>query len=176
MENLLSNGNIRLRAAEPSDLDFIYMLEQEVADSSTTLFSGPVTRHMLWEYLQNYQADLYGERQLRFIIEDITLGKAIGTIDISDYDPQSRRAFVGIAVSRAERRRGYGYEALELVCRYAVYAGIHQLAAIVSKENAASTALFIKAGFKGCGMLRSWIRAGNRYLDALLFQKLFEQT
>lgn len=174
MNDILENGNIRLRAAEPSDLDFLFMLEREVADSSTTLSGGPVTRHMLWEYLQNYRADLYAERQIRFIIEDITLGKAVGTVDISDYEPHSRRGFAGLAILRSERRRGYGYEALELLCGFARHAGLHQLAAIISRENEASTGVFLKAGFKSCGMFRSWIRDGNRYVDGLLFQRLFE--
>ena len=50
---------------------------------------------------------------------------------------------------------------------------MHQLAAVVAVDNAPSIALFKSCGFKSTGRLRSWIRRGRTYADALIFQRLF---
>ena len=50
---------------------------------------------------------------------------------------------------------------------------MHQLAAVVSVDNAASRALFDAAGYRTAGRLRSWVRRGRSYIDVLLYQRLF---
>ena len=72
------------------------------------------------------------------------------------------------------RGRGYGTEALTLLCDYARLAlGMHQLAAVVAIDNEPSKALFDSAGFVTAGRLRSWLRSANHYTDVLLYQRLF---
>lgn len=162
---------VTLRAVEPSDLDFLFLLES--ADSGEGAFaSAPVSRQMLWQYIESYDADIYASRQLRLVVE--CDGVAAGAVDIYDFDPRNRRGFVGIAVSEGMRGRGIGRAALEELCAYASSdLGIHQLAAVVAVDNDASRALFASCGFKGCGRLRSWVRRGRQYADAIIFQRLF---
>lgn len=171
---MLHGGRVSLRAVEPADLDLLFLLENDPEGCRTSLGSAPASRQMLWRYIEEYKADIYAERQLRLVIAANDDGRAIGTVDISDFDPRDRRGFVGIAIIAGERRRGYGREALDLLCRYAEHTlGMHQLAAIVAADNEASRALFDAAGFATCGRLRSWLRTARHYTDAVLFQKLF---
>ena len=87
---------------------------------------------------------------------------------------RDRHGFVGIAILPESRRRGLGYAALKLLCRYASETvGAHSLAAQVATDNEASRRMFAKAGFHTCGSLRSWIRRGKHYADVLLYQILF---
>ncbi len=163
-----------LRAVEPSDLDFLFSLESADACGEGAFASAPVSRQMLWEYIHSYDADIFSARQLRLIAVDTDTDKAVGAVDIFDFDPRNRRGFVGIAIAEAFRRQGYGRQALDALCDYASSTlGIHQLAAIVAVDNAASRSLFAVCGFKGCGRLRSWIRRGRFYADAVIFQRLF---
>lgn len=171
---ILENDIVRLRAVEPDDLDFIYALETSEGAAENGFTTAPPSRHLLWEYIQNYSADIYVDRQLRLIIEDVSTDQTAGAIDIADFEPRDRRGFVGIVISPTLRRRGLALAALKLLCRYAADTiGMHQLAAVVAIDNEASRHLFTSAGFKPAGRLRSWVRRGNQYTDALIFQHLF---
>ncbi len=74
----------------------------------------------------------------------------------------------------SERGKGMGTKALDLLCSYASEVlGMHQLAAQIACDNEASRRLFDRCGFKPCGMLRSWLRRGRHYADAIIVQRLF---
>lgn len=171
----LSNEKVVLRAVEPGDLDFLYILENESLKSESGFTGAPLSRKNLADYIDAYRADIFADRQLRLVIEDADSGRAVGAVDISDFDPRDRRGFVGIAISAPYRRKGYARSALGLLCAYAAtQLGMHQLAAQVPVDNTASRALFAACGFRTCGMLRSWVRrTGSSYADALIFQRLF---
>ena len=167
--------NLNLRAVEPSDLDFLYMLESAEGCADASLNSAPVSPQLL-ENIQSYTADIFADGQLRLIIEADEDGQKhrVGTIDISDFEPLNRRGFAGIIIAPEYRRRGYARTALTHLCDYAsTTLGMHQLAAVVAVDNAPSIALFKSCGFKSTGRLRSWIRRGRTYADALIFQRLF---
>ena len=153
---MIADDVILLRAPEPDDLDSMFRWENEPNKSDTSSAVAPLSRKQLWEYLENYDGDIYSARQLRMIIV-------------------RRRGFVGIYIEARERRHGYALRALELLCRHAsAVIGLHQLAAVVVDGNQASRGLFVKAGFRPCGKLRSWVRRGRLYADVIVFQRLFE--
>lgn len=161
-----------LRAPEPSDVDFIFRTECDLAGGEGNFASAPVSRQLIWDFVENYSADIFATRQARFVAEHD--GERVGTLDIFDFDPVNRRGFVGIAIDGPFRGRGLGKQALDALCDYASRAlGMHQLAAVVAIDNTASRALFTSCGFKGCGRLRSWVRRGSQYVDAIIFQRLF---
>lgn len=51
--------------------------------------------------------------------------------------------------------------------------GLHQLWCSVAPDNAASLALFRRAGFVECGRKREWRRTPDGWADELLLQKIF---
>lgn len=170
----LTGRLVRLRAVEPGDLDLLFMLENDPGRTQASFTTAPASRLQLWEYINNYQADIYAEKQLRLIIEAIDGACAVGAVDISDFDARDRRGFVGIAILENERGKGYALDALDVLNDFASHTlGMHQLAAVVSVDNAASRALFDAAGYRTAGRLRSWIRLGRSYTDVLLYQRLF---
>lgn len=170
----LRGERVSLRAVEPADLDMLFLLENDTGSRQSSFATAPASRQMIWQYINDYQADIFAEKQLRLVITDNTDGKAVGTIDISDFNARDRRGFVGICIIDDMRGRGYGSEALALLCDYARQTlGMHQLAAVVAIDNEASKALFDSAGFATAGRLRSWLRSANHYTDVLLYQRLF---
>lgn len=171
----LHGAKVSLRAPEPSDLDMMYLLENDPSCSQYSLTTSPISRQQLWNYLQNYSGDFHAERQLRLVIVDNTSNAPIGAVDITDYDPNDARAFVGIGILPTWRGKGYGSEAMKLIISFSAnILRLHQLAAVVSVENNESMALFRAVGFKPCGRLRSWHRCGKSYTDAIMLQHLFE--
>lgn len=169
----LQGQHIYLRAIEPDDLDFLYEVENnpDLWEVSGTL--APYSRHVLRQYLDNAHKDIYEAKQLRLCICSKD-HKLLGLIDLFDFDPQNKRAGVGLVVIESVNRdRGYGSEALDLVCKYAFHTlELRQLYAYVGEQNAPSIHLFSKLGFIKAGLLQDWTRYGADFRNVLLFQKL----
>jgi diamine N-acetyltransferase len=169
----LQGKKIYLRALEPTDLDFLYQLEN---DTSIWEISGtikPYSKKVLRLYLENAHRDIYEVKQLRLCIcnkED----QCIGLIDVFDFDPKNRRAGIGIVIANPENRnKGLGAEALELLCDYTFSVlDLHQLYANILEENTSSIHLFEKLGFERIGMKKEWIRTSTGFKNEIMFQKI----
>ena len=164
---------LALRAPEPSDVDTLYIWENDPGLFESLPNAAPLSRMQVWEYVQGYTADPFVSRELRLMIVDAA-ADAVGYIDMFDFDPVNRRAGVAIYIKECCRSKGYGSEALSLFEKYVCSTlGMHMLWAYVSVDNEPSKALFGKNGFKSAGKLRSWLRRGNQYCDVIIYQKLF---
>ena len=167
--------DIQLRAPEPADLDTLYLWENDPQLWPYGDTTAPMSRHMLQQYLDTYSGDLARDGQLRLIIVERNSGRAVGAVDLFDYHARDRRAGVGIFIDESCRRRHYALQALAWLNVYCpVHLGLHQLWATVSADNQPSRRLFEAAGYKTCGRLRSWLRQGRKFGDAVIYQHLFE--
>lgn len=170
----LKSDRISLRAPEEKDVDRLFLWENDRSFMESLVHSAPVSRFQMWEYIRNYNADPFSSGELRLVMET-SEGDAAGHLDLYDFDPVNRRAGIGIYLDEEYRGRGLAHEALGLMAHYThTCLGIHQLWATVAVDNKASIDLFTDAGFKPAGKLRSWIRRGASYTDALIFQRLFD--
>jgi diamine N-acetyltransferase len=165
-------GACRLRALEPSDIELMYIMENdpEVWRVSGTL--APISRERIAAFIEEQNYDIYATRQMRLVVE--AEGVAVGTVDIFDFDPQHLRFGVGVLIYAQEnRRRGYARAALEAVAGYArEVLGLKQIWASVASDNEASEALFESLGFERCGLRRDWLRRGAEYVDVYEYQLL----
>lgn len=172
---------IRLRAPEPADLDMLYLWENDPEIWCHGITGAPYSRHQLWEYLQNYDADPFRSGQLRLIMETVAtdIGNiaesgsiAVGCVDLYDIDPRNRHAWVGILTSPTHRRYGFatkGLCQLKAYCRNSL--GLNSLAAVAATTNIPSLKLFEKCGFELRGTLDRWLLTGkDTYTDAAIFQ------
>lgn len=170
---LLENNTIRLRATEPEDLELLYRWENNTEQWYLGNTSVPFSRYTLKQYLENSSQDIFTDRQLRLMIVLKEMNKTIGTIDLYDLDPFHMRAAVGILVEQDERNKSYGLQALQLLEGYAFrFLHLKQLYAFIPATNCASERLFEKAGYKGAGILKDWIRENNHYTDVLMVQRI----
>lgn len=173
MKELLEDDVIRLRAIEPEDLDLIYRWENDTELWEAGSGIAPFSRKILWDYIENYSPDIYAARQLRMMIVLKATDEAVGTLDLYDFDPQNKRAGIGLLIDRRYVRNGYGSRALSLAVAYSRrFIDMHQLWAVVAIDNLPSMSTFHKCGFKICGRLRSWLRRGSTYIDAYILQHL----
>jgi len=171
---LLKNDKITLRALEPTDLDALYRWENDTSLWVTGSSITPYSRKQLWDYIGNYDGDIYNARQLRLMITENKTSEPIGTIDIYDFDPSNRRAAIGILIDGDHTCKGYGTAAVELVAEYArLTLGMHQLYVYIPVDNKPSLGLFRKCGFRTSGCLRSWMRHAGSYVDVTVMQLLF---
>ena len=136
----------RLRALEAEDVDLLYVWENDPAVWGVSGTLAPFSRHTLRRFLDEQRFDLYAARQLRLVVETLA----------------------------GDRGRGFASDALDVLCRYARQVlGLHQLWCSVAPDNAASLALFRRAGFVECGRKREWRRTPDGWADELLLQKIF---
>jgi diamine N-acetyltransferase len=175
MTQLLNDGVVALRAIEPTDVDTFTAWENDTALWEYGSTTAPFSRKLIWDYVQNYQPDIYAARQLRLVAVDVASGTAVGAIDFYEFDPQHRRAGVGVLIDREWQGRGYGKRMLQLGIDYASrFIGMHQLWAMIPIDNIPSQKLFRAMDFDICGRLRSWLRRDRSYVDAYFLQHLFE--
>ena len=168
----LQSRNIYLRALEPEDLSFIYEIENneniwEVSNTQT-----PYSQYLIKQYLDNAHQDIYEAKQLRLVICLKNNFKAVGLIDLFDYDPRNNRAGVGIIINHeTNRNQGVGSQALELLINYSfIKLNLNQLFANINPENLASVALFTNFGFQKVGTKKQWNLINGIYQNEDLFQ------
>lgn len=171
----LEFGQVRFRALEPDDIDLLYEWENdsEIWEVSNTY--EPFSKYILAKYIKESQRDIYESKQIRMIIETLE-GKAVGAIDLFDFDPFHFRAGVGILIhDEKDRKLGYANDALQLLCTYAsTHLRLHQLFANISADNAASIKLFENNGFELSGTKKDWRRTMDGWKNELMFQKILE--
>ena len=170
---LLKNETILLRALEPEDLDFLYRWENdaELWQHGSTLT--PYSRFTLRDYLAGaLTQDVFQSRQLRLMVVERDSQQPIGTVDLYDIHPIHIRAGIGIFLDEAYRGKGLSLQVLELMHEYASRVLLlHQLYAYVPKTNQLSYQLFLKCGYKETGVLQSWLKTADGYLDVYFMQR-----
>ena len=168
---LLQNKKIRLRALEPEDLEFLFAVENDEHFWEVSSTLTPFSKDLLKQYLANAHQDIYEAKQLRLVIVDATNNINIGLIDLFDFNPQHRRAGIGVLILKDYQSKGYASEALQLFINYAFKKlNLHQIYANIPIDNINSTTLFEKMNFKCIGIKKDWLLNNEKYNDVNLYQ------
>jgi diamine N-acetyltransferase len=178
MQTAIQPSDLNLRAIEPTDVDKLYLWENNPEIQQAGGVRAPMSRHQLWEYANNYDANPFSAGQLRLIIELKPTAEGgqqptvCGVVDLYDVDAVNLRAMVGIMVAPQYRNRGIASGALTLLetyCRDLL--GLHSLGAEVAADNQPSLALFSRCAYSHVGTRPQWYRHRDRFVDARLLQK-----
>jgi diamine N-acetyltransferase len=168
----LTGEKLYLRALEPEDLDFIYEIENDETFWEISATQTPYSRFLIKQYLENAHQDIYEAKQLRLVMVS-NKKENIGLIDLFEFDPKNKRVGVGLLIAKREfRYKGYGKEALQLVCKYAFkHLQVHQVYANIGEDNEASIKLFESLNFKRIGVKKDWNFSNGNFKNELLYQK-----
>ena len=144
---MLVSAEIKLRTLKDTDLDFLFSLEN---DKSLWAVSGTTESFSLVQlanYISHAKQDIAIAEQFRFVID--WQGKAIGCIDLYEYNFKKQNAGVGIVILKEYRRKGFAKQSLTLLIKYA-WEKLHlkQLHTGIFSDNKASIALFQSVGFE----------------------------
>lgn len=171
----LSGQHINLRALEPEDLEFLYQIENNESFWEVSHTQTPFSKYILKQYLENAHLDIYESKQLRLLIEDKSTKKQVGMIDLFDFNPQHKRAGIGILIHPDFQKNGFASEAISLLIKYSfTYLQLHQLFANITTDNDKSLALFKKHNFVKIGIKKDWILSEGKFKDEVLFQLINE--
>ncbi len=173
--NTLQGKHINLRALEPEDLEFLFQIENNESFWEVSHTQAPFSKFALKQYLENAHQDIYEAKQLRLIIEDNTSKNSVGMIDLFDFNPQHKRAGIGILINPKQQKNGFASEALQLLISYCfTHLNLHQLYANITSDNTNSFQLFTKHHFTEVGVKKDWIFSNNTFKNEILFQLINE--
>jgi diamine N-acetyltransferase len=169
----LSNNKVRLRALEPTDLDWLFDIENDESLWGISNTTQPFSKDILARYIQEANLDFYSAKQLRLVIE--YQEQAVGLVDLYNYEPQHHRAGLGIFVLPKFESKGIATTAIKITTNYAYNVlQLHQVYANITAGNTKSINLFKKLNFKLVGIKKDWIFLKGNYKDELLFQLLLD--
>lgn len=164
-----------LRALESSDLNILYTSENNSSVWKVSNTVAPFSKDILELYLETAHQDIYASKQLRLMICLNISNEPIGTIDLFEFEPLHGRVGVGVLIFEAHRKKGYAYEAIELVKEYTRDTLLlNQLFCNISLSNNESVSLFEKCGFEKIGIKKQWNKISkNQFEDEFMYQFIF---
>ena len=172
----LTGNLVNLRALEPEDLEFLYTSENDESLWEMSHTQTPFSKFILKQYLENAHLDIYEAKQLRLIIEQNSSKKRVGMIDLFDFNPQHKRAGIGIFIHKDYQNKGFASESLQLLINYSFkHLQLHLLYANISEENQKSILLFQKHDFKKIGVKKDWNFIDGKFKNEILFQHINEK-
>ena len=160
----------KLRAMEPSDVEMLYIWENDPEIWRVGATTAPVSRARLEKFIVEQSYDIFAIRQMRLMVE--VEGRAVGAVDIMDFDPQHMRFSLGILIyDNSDRGKGYAREAIEAIKEYGLNTlNLKQIWVEIDDFNTASIALFESCGFERCGVMKDWICYAGEFHDVLRYQ------
>ncbi|NNK87899.1 MAG: GNAT family N-acetyltransferase [Flavobacteriaceae bacterium] len=171
----LKGKHIYLRALEPEDLKLVHSIENDERIWEISQTQTPFSKYIIEDYIKNSHKDIYEIKQLRLAIATME-DRAVGLIDIFDFDFKNRRAGIGLVIKdTTDRGKGYGREAVGLLINYCFsQLNLHQLYCDINEQNEASIKLFKSHGFIIVGMKKDWNLMNGIYQDVYLMQLINE--
>ena len=156
---MFAADNIRLRALEPEDLEWLYSIENDEELWQWGSSNVPYSRYSLKTYIAESRHDIYADGQLRLVIETEDEHLVLGCVEI------------GILLFPEYRGRGVATKVLGMLVSYArEHLYMHQLYAIVSQKNMKAQHLFERFGFKRVSLLADWLRDKEEdYVSAYVY-------
>lgn len=168
--NLLQNSTLKIRALEPTDLDFLYHMENCTQHWDSSNVHAPLSRYALYNYIQQQPSGVFEATQLKWVVT-LTNDTPVGLLELNGIDHFHKRAEVGIFILAKYTRQGYATQAMQLLIDYAKqYMGWHQLTAVVAQKNTASHKLFRKVGFVQSGEFIDYFKTNSGFENALFYQ------
>ncbi len=170
--NVLESDLIRLRALEPEDVELLYKWENDTNVWKVSNTVAPFSKHILRQFIENQNYDIYETKQFRLIIEAKESGKPVGAIDLFDLDPYNCRAGVGILIyDEQDKGQGYASQAVTTLIRYCFQVlCLNQLYCNIAAGNMRSLSLFKSKGFSIIGLKKEWVKTTSDWQDEYMLQ------
>ncbi|MDO4191322.1 MAG: GNAT family protein [Bacteroidales bacterium] len=166
---IIIDEKIVLRAIEPTDLDFLYRLEN---DSNYWLSSDnrePRSRYTLKRYISQCVGDFFTRGELQLIIADRQTNEQIGYVELFNLSNHHKRAEVGVIVAPKWQHQGIASRVLTVWGDYAIKKiGLHKIVALTDVENMSAQKAFTHANFQVDATLKNWIWCDGSWHDVVL--------
>lgn len=167
----MDSNKVKLRALEPEDWEVLYKWENDTKNWMLSQTSAPYSKYILQKFIESSNNNLFADKQLRLMVEEVQTSKTIGVLDFFDYDSENRRAGIGILIGDEYRRRGFGLATLQAAIQFAFeIEKVHQIYCDVMASNQESLRLFQRAGFSVVGVKKDWLISNCGFEDVYILQ------
>ena len=119
MKMFLKNDAIWLRALEPTDVPFLYAMENDASVWNAGSNIQPFSAASLRNYVENQQGDLFADKQLRLVVCLAGVDTPVGLVDLYDFSPRHLHA-CGCFSGAKPAGKGYCQNGVRLVGRLCV--------------------------------------------------------
>ena len=165
---------IRLRAFERGDVDANHAFVNDYETVRGMLSGIPFPASVEDEYRWLEQQTSYSRGEYQFAVEDFE-GDLVGRCGVTRLDWKNRVAELGIMIGTPYRGRGYGSEAIALLCDFCFKEmNLHKLKVSVFAFNEAAIRCYEKNGFVREGLCRREIFRDGAYQDVVLLARFAE--
>jgi len=169
---ILKNGCVTLRAIEKEDFELLfYLINAPEIEEMIEGWNLPISSDEQKKWMQNYSNT---EHNIKLMIE-LTNGKTIGVIMLTDIDWKNRQAAIGYKISAPfeDRIKGDMKDAVNAILNYAFYElGLNCVSSLILEKNTFSVKLAKKLHFHMEGILRERIFKNGTFNNQIMFSIL----
>lgn len=168
----MMNPNIRLRALEREDLQYVHQLNN---DNKIMSYWFEEPYESFAELQDLFEKHIHNQSERRFILMDAD--QIVGLVELVEIDLIHRNAEFQIIVYPKSQGNGYASVATFLAVKYAFQIlNLHKVYLVVDKVNEKAIHIYEKIGFKFEGDLKEEFFINGKYHDAIrmcMFQRDF---
>ena len=162
---------VRLRAFERSDVDANHAFVNDYETVKGMLSGIPFPASFEDESRWLEQQSAYSRGEYQFAVEDFE-GYLVGRCGTIRVDWKNRLGELAIMIGTPYRGRGYGKEAMELLCRFCFEEmNLHKLKVTVFAFNKAAIRCYEANGFVQEGLLKQEIFRRGTWQDVLVLSR-----
>lgn len=160
---MLAGERVTLRPTRPDDVATFYEWRLDLATWGATTDKPPYPMTFAL-YQEQYDKAALDEGRVDFAIE--VGGTLVGRAGMFAFDELARNAEVGISFGPEHRGKGYGTEALRVLCAFAFdHRNLHRLWLETLATNEAAIRCYARVGFTEEGRLREQAWVDGTYVD-----------
>lgn len=163
---------VRLRARERDDMPTLNAMfdDPDVLAGLAVAFPQPLAGIREW-----FDATRSLEDEVHFVIEMLA-GEAIGICGLQQIDARARQGLLGIWIGKPYWNRGYGTDAVRVLCRFGFrHMNLQRITLHVYEPNERARHVYERVGFTHEGTLRRAQFIGGRYVDDHVMGLLAEE-
>jgi RimJ/RimL family protein N-acetyltransferase len=167
----LEGALVRLRPVEEADLPRVNELfwRPEVTEQLLVVWPEPVSGTRQWWERSRAQ----GAPPLAI---ETKAGELVGACDLGRVEGRARTAVLGIWIGRSFWDKGFGTDAVRVLCRFAFNEmNLQRIELSVLETNPRGRRAYEKVGFKEEGRLRRALFLGGRLVDLIVMGLLAEE-
>ncbi|SEW40556.1 GNAT family N-acetyltransferase [[Clostridium] fimetarium] len=169
---ILKNGCVTLRAIEKEDFELLfYLINAPEIEEMIEGWNLPISSDEQKNWIQNYSNT---NNNIKLMIE-LSNGKTIGMIMLTDIDWKNRQAAIGYKISAPaeDRIKGDMKDAINAILTYAFYElGLNCIRSLILEVNIFSVKLAKKLNFQMEGILRERIFKNGIFNNQIMFSIL----
>ena len=169
---MLEGQRVRLRAFEAGDLDAEHAFVNDYGTLRSMMGGIPLPSSLSDEQQWISQQTSYTRGEYQFAIEDCE-GYLVGRCGVTRLDWKNRVGELAIMIGAPYRRKGYGQEAMGLLCDFCFQEmNLHKLKVSVLAFNEAAIRCYEQNGFIREGVLKEEIFRCGKYQDVVLLARM----